>query len=331
MNILLSAAGRRGYLVRYFKDSLGKGDKVIVSNSLPNTSAMVFADGSYITPHAYEKSYIDVLIEIIKKEKIDYLFSLHDLEGPIIAKNIAKINDAGCIPVISNISVINACLDKYHSFEFFKKNNILTPKTWLNPKSALDDIKKIKKISFPLIVKPRFGFGSINQLIVNNKEELLFAFRYIESRKNDQIIDYLGIDKSDSATIIQEYIPGEEYGVEIINDLNGNYITQFQKKKLGMRCGETENAKIVYNKELERVGIIISNKLKHVGILDCDLFIKKGKVYILEMNSRFGGQYPFSHLAGANLPYAIINNFKDYTPKLEIGSIYIKDINLIKK
>ncbi|MDE8771979.1 hypothetical protein PZS07_21545, partial [Providencia thailandensis] len=27
---------------------------------------------------------------------------------------------------------------------------------------------------------------------------------------------------------------------------------------------------------------------------------------ILEMNARFGGQYPFSHLAGANIPKQII-------------------------
>ena len=51
----------------------------------------------------------------------------------------------------------------------------------------------------------------------------------------------------------------------------------------------------------------ISRKIKHIANLDCDAFIdENGDVYILEMNARFGGGYPFSHLAGVNLPKAIV-------------------------
>lgn len=50
----------------------------------------------------------------------------------------------------------------------------------------------------------------------------------------------------------------------------------------------------------------ISELSKHIGNLDLDLFLCNGKNYVLEMNARFGGGYPFSHLAGVNLPLAII-------------------------
>lgn len=64
------------------------------------------------------------------------------------------------------------------------------------------------------------------------------------------------------------------------------------------------------------------------------LKIKKKKIYILEMNARFGGGYPFSHLAGVDLPKAIINwlNGKQVALDLlspRIGIIGQKDINLI--
>ena len=37
-----------------------------------------------------------------------------------------------------------------------------------------------------------------------------------------------------------------------------------------------------------------------------DVFVTEDAVYVLELNARFGGGYPFSHLAGVNLPKAII-------------------------
>jgi len=50
----------------------------------------------------------------------------------------------------------------------------------------------------------------------------------------------------------------------------------------------------------------ISARLRHVGLLDIDVIRDQGRTCLLEMNPRFGGHYPFSHLAGANIPAALI-------------------------
>ena len=44
----------------------------------------------------------------------------------------------------------------------------------------------------------------------------------------------------------------------------------------------------------------------HLGTLDCDVFVQGNTCSVLEMNPRFGGGYPFSHAAGANVPAAMI-------------------------
>ena len=85
-----------------------------------------------------------------------------------------------------------------------------------------------------------------------------------------------------------------------------------------MRAGETDIAEItdspVIKSELERLG----NLTKHIGNMDTDVFLVDGKPYILEMNARFGGGYPFSHIAGCNLPRAIVKWCKNEKVEKEL-------------
>ena len=68
-----------------------------------------------------------------------------------------------------------------------------------------------------------------------------------------------------------------------------------------MRSGETDKAISVIDDRFNKIGEIISSNLRHIGILDCDIFVSNNEFYILELNPRFGGGYPFSHEAGINI------------------------------
>ena len=120
---------------------------------------------------------------------------------------------------------------------------------------------------------------------------------------------YLKYESSvtDKKIIYQECLQGQEYGADVINDLNGKFQNVIIRKKIAMRSGETDIAELVnqpiIKENLERLGKIT----KHVANMDCDIFLVDDKAYILELNARFGGGYPFSHMAGCNLPEAIVN------------------------
>ena len=91
-----------------------------------------------------------------------------------------------------------------------------------------------------------------------------------------------------------------------MNDFNKNHRGVSVKQKLSMRAGETDKAITVDNAKLREIGSIIGNGLKHIGNLDCDVLERDGEYYVLELNPRFGGGYPFSHEAGVNIPKAIV-------------------------
>ena len=106
--------------------------------------------------------------------------------------------------------------------------------------------------------------------------------------------------------MIQQLIKGKEYGLDVMNDLQGNHVAVSVKQKLAMRAGETDKAITVDNVTIREIGATIGKALKHIGNLDCDILEENGEYYVLELNPRFGGGFPFSYEAGVNLPGALI-------------------------
>jgi len=106
--------------------------------------------------------------------------------------------------------------------------------------------------------------------------------------------------------LIQKRLCGQEYGLDIVNDLEGHYVCTFVKRKLAMRARRNGSRNYYRSDWLEGIGGVIGRKLGHIGVLDCDAIVIRDKCYVLDMNPRFGGGYPFSHIAGANLPAALL-------------------------
>lgn len=73
-----------------------------------------------------------------------------------------------------------------------------------------------------------------------------------------------------------------------------------------MRSGKTDIEQLVDEPIIKETLVRLGNATKHIANMDCDIFLVSGVPYILEMNARFGGGYPFSHMAGCNLPKAIV-------------------------
>ena len=140
---------------------------------------------------------------------------------------------------------------------------------------------------------------------------------------------------ADDNVLIQEKLTGQEYGMDVINDLGSNYMNSIIKVKYSMRSGSTEFGEVVDNAVLKKFGAFLGEKMRHIGNLDVDLFMEGDIPYLLEMNPRFGGGYFFSHMAGADLPLAIVrwlNNEPVATDlfKEKYGVVSHKFIDIVK-
>ncbi|GGZ70476.1 ATP-grasp domain-containing protein [Algibacter mikhailovii] len=300
INILFTCAGRRNYLINYFKEALkGEGNVIAVDEQMI-APAMYDADIAIKVPSIYAANYIEELLKIVTAHSISAVISLNDLELPILSKCKELFKNQGAQVIISNSDIIDTCFDKWKTYNFIKELGLNTPKSYIKLDEAIEDIEK-GELEFPIVLKPRWGSGSIGLDFPETIEELKLS--YLRQKLVLQKSQLNRINKVDPIfdIIIQEKVTGNEFGIDVINDFNGNYFGTFSKQKLAMRSGETDKAKSIIDKQFEKLGKEISKNLKHIGIVDCDVFVVDNQLYLLEINPRFGGGYPFTHEAGLNL------------------------------
>jgi len=319
VNVLLTSVGRRSYLVDYFKEALGNTGKVFGANSTKDTSAMQIVDEAFEVPYVNDPEYVPTLIKICKEKNVGLVVSLFDIDLPYLAEAKAEFNELGITVVISSPKVIEIANDKWLTYQFLKENGLDTPTTHVKMEEFCRDYEE-GKIDFPVIIKPRWGMGSLSMFKAYSMNELVFFYGYCKAEIKRSYLSILADKQIDNAIIIQEIIDGPEYGVDVFNDLDGNHLTTVIKQKLAMRSGETDSSLTIEHKTIEAIASKLSELLSHVGNLDVDILEDKktGAFKVLEFNARFGGGYPFSHLSGVNFPKALIDmaNKKDVAAHL---------------
>lgn len=333
MNILFTCAGRRTYLLKYFKDNMQPGDKIVATDMQLTAPALQVADVKIQVPAVYDPQYINITLDICKEQKIDALISLNDLELPILAEQKEKFEALGVKVIVSDTQVIEICFDKYKTAQWIESLGLKSPKTYVRLADAKAAIAS-GKICFPLFLKPRWGSGSIGLETVEDMEELEIVYGLLLKKIKKTILATASV--GDEYILIQEKLTGKEYGLDVMNDLNGNHVAVSVKQKLAMRAGETDKAITVDLPEVRDMGAIIGRNLHHIGNLDVDVMQRdNGDYCVLELNPRFGGGFPFSYEAGVNLPKAIMMWLRgDKIPtnmlRSEFGKMFAKNDYLME-
>lgn len=304
MNILLTSAGRRSYLIKYFRQVLNGKGLVHASNSA-YTIALQEADRFFISPLIYEKDYVQKIVNYCLENNISAIISVFDIDLLVLSKAKEYIESRGIRLLLSEASVVEKCNDKWKTYTFLKENHFKVPKTYKN----IDSVKKALKekvISYPLVIKPRWGMASMAIYIAENDRELEVFYQKSNSQIKKSYLKYESGLTPNEEVLIQEMLTGQEYGLDIMNDLKGEFVCVLPKSKIEMRAGETDLGQTVSPRKFQDVAQRLSDILKHEVILSVDCFIQNEEIYILEMNCRISGHYPLSHLAGTNLPRQII-------------------------
>ncbi|MGH2101180.1 ATP-grasp domain-containing protein [Aerococcus urinaeequi] len=290
MNILILSAGTRNKVVQYFKKELRGTGKVITTDANKLAPALYEADEYYVVPRIDHPNYLEILLDICQKEAVDGVISLIDPELSLLSENREKFMEIGVTPIISDHDLIELSFNKYEFSKFVENLGFDTIKTYRTFDEFNSDFKR-GVINFPVFVKPINGSASLNTNTINNMAQLKTM---LENNKE---------------LIIQEFMEGEEFGVDVYIDLLSKMpVSIFVKEKILMRAGETDKSVSIIDEDLTALIKDFVIKANYRGIVDIDIFKKDNKYIISEVNPRFGGGYPHAYESGINVPSQIINN-----------------------
>jgi carbamoyl-phosphate synthase large subunit len=283
----LKIASFRGTLIGTDSDPLAPGAFL---------SDVVF----YTMPETREESlFVDRLIELVKTYKITVLMPSSGFDIYPYSKYRQELQELGATAVVSDMDTLRSCQDKMRTYQE------LTPKF----KVPFTTTEPDKIQSFPVIAKPRFGKGSRDIIMIEDNSDL----QYVAHRYHNMIF--------------QQYLPGAEYTVDVLSDLNKEPIFAVPRVRLQTKGGISTKGKIVRNHKIEEDCMNIAKSLGIQGP-SC-IQIKEsddGEPQLVEVNARLGGGTIFTTLAGANIPAMIL----DLVNGRKISAPTISEITVIR-
>ena len=302
MNFLILAAGTRNKVVQYFKRAFDGIGTVVATDANEYAPAIYDADKHYIVPPITACGYIDVILDICKKENIDGVLSLIDPELSLLAENEERFNAVGTMVIGSSYELCEMSLDKMQMYEWLKGHGYHCARSWKDKEEFYKAVDA-GQATYPVFVKPYKGSASISISKVYDRDtvELLFAH-------NEDLM-------------IQEFLDGQEIGADVYIDMiSGEVVSIFTKKKVLMRAGETDKAVSFKDAALFELIKKFVIEAGYRGQIDIDLFEVDGSYYISEVNPRFGGGYPHAYESGCDHMKLILKNLRGHKNVPSIGN-----------
>ncbi len=282
LTVLLTCVGRRIELTQAFRAAarrLGLPLRILAVDTDVTAPGLLCADRGAIVPPASDAGYIPALLKLVTEEQVTALIPTTDTDLPVVSAHRATFEAAGCIPLIGTPDVINVCRDKLETYRLLTAHGIDTPRTY-SPEEL-----RATRPAYPLFAKPRTGSAS----------------QRVNKIEDDLDLEYLLRRYSD--LIIQEYVAGQEYTLDVYVGLAGQPRCVVPRARWQVRTGEVCKGVVVKDPEIMAAGRALVERLgpslRGVVTLQC-IVTPERRIRFIEVNPRFGGGAPLSIAAGAD-------------------------------
>lgn len=327
ITVMVSACGYQFMpaLADCLKNNGERNIKIVGTDMNYDETIMQMVDVFYKVPNAKAPDYIDIILNICKKECVDILLPTMSAELIPILDNIERFHELGVIVSISNRKSIETCNNKLKFYEFMKESNL--PMVGFYPAENIQEVQyAFNKLGYPdkaICMKALELSGSRGIRIVDPKKsrfDILFGEKpnsfYISY---EELMEILAEKENIPKVVVMEAIPGEEFSVDLVAD-HGKIIYMCARQSNTIIASIPQTATLFKDEKAYKICEEVVKRLEIDGNADFDFkYDENGNPILMEVNPRIAATMAIFKAGGLNLVYLRIKQLLgEELPNIEV-------------
>jgi carbamoyl-phosphate synthase large subunit len=247
---------------------------------------LVPPDARVLLPAGGDPAFGDVVLDRCIAMGIDVVIPTCDAELRPLAAARAQLSQAGTELLLAPCPALQVCLDKLLLVERCT-GRVPVPRT-----ECLDKIADPGSWCYPVLVKPRTGSGSRGISLVRSGPDLASMV-------------------ASPDLLVQEYLPGAEYSVDVLADAAGRVVASVPRVRERVDSGVSVAGRTVHDSDLEALGAAVAaiTGLSYVANVQFRRDAA-GRPTLLEVNPRFPGTMPLTVASGVDMPRMALDSLR---------------------
>jgi carbamoyl-phosphate synthase large subunit len=289
--VLFTCAGQRVDIVSAFRRA---GARTVAVDANGLAPALYHAHERALVPRVDDPGYLPALQALVRGHGVRLVIPLADLDHLLLAERRTDLD--GALVLLPPPGVVARTEDKYEAHLFFEANGIPSPPSWL-PEELPDDL------AFPVLVKPRRGFGSRHIYRAHDGEELDFH-----------------LERTPADSFVQQVCAGDEFSIDVFCDFEGRCLGAIPRTMIESKGGESIKGMSIKDEELIEFGRLVAETLPIWGPANIQCFrVAEGRHEVTDVNPRFGGGFPLPLAAGGRYPELALALARGERPEPRLG------------
>jgi carbamoyl-phosphate synthase large subunit len=242
-----------------------------------------------LIPAGLDPGFIDAALARCVAMGVDVLIPTVDAELRPLGRARASFARAGIELMLAPDQALDVTLDKLALAERCA-GKVRVPRT-----ERLDQVTDHESWTYPVIVKPRTGSGSRDISLVESAQSLA---------RLDPSADFL----------VQEYLPGEEYSIDVLADVTGHVVASVPRVRERVDSGVSVAGRTLHDAELEALGAAVATATCLTYIANVQFRRDTaGRPALLEVNPRVPGTLPLTVASGVDMPRMALDSLRGRT------------------
>ena len=286
--------------------------RLIGADMNDDPSMLQMVDAYYPVPRGDASDYVDVLLDICRREKVDIVLPIMSVELEALAARRDCFAAIGTQVSVSELPSLRVANDKLALFDFLREKQLRCAEYF-----AVHTVKELREAAVALgypekkvCVKATGNSGSRGFRILNAKLSGYEHFFHDKPSSSELTLEdftrILSERESFPTLMVMEYLAGKEYTVDLLAD-HGKVLYNCCRRSLRMENSIMLDSIVEHNADAEELCADVVRTLALDGNIGFDIREREdGTPLLMECNPRITAGIPVFRHAGINLPYLCV-------------------------